>query len=109
MPVKPITPQEAEKKFQEQLPDFVIEAFNQLLSEKIGVSRRCTITQEEAVARIIAEAAKADVELNCQTIFDKHYLDVEDAYRAAGWEVDFDKAGYNETRPSIFTFSKPNY
>ena len=41
-----------------------------------------------------------------QELFDNHYLDIEPAYRNAGWKVEFDKPGYNETYDSYFVFSK---
>jgi len=44
--------------------------------------------------------------LTRQGMYDKGWMDVEDAYRKAGWDVDFDKPGYNETYEANFTFSK---
>lgn len=37
-------------------------------------------------------------------MLDREHLDVEDVYRAAGWEVTYDKPGYNETYDATFTF-----
>jgi hypothetical protein len=33
-------------------------------------------------------------------------MDVEDVYQKAGWEVEFDKPGYNEDYEANFKFSK---
>jgi hypothetical protein len=38
-------------------------------------------------------------------IFHRGWLDVEDAYRAEGWTVVYDKPGYNESYAASFTFS----
>ena len=37
-------------------------------------------------------------------LYEKHYLDVEDAYRKRGWIVDYDKPAYNETYDAFFEF-----
>lgn len=39
-------------------------------------------------------------------VFKKGWLNVEYLFRAAGWEVQYDKPGYNETYEAYFTFSK---
>lgn len=105
MSVKPITPQEASVRFVDSLPDFVIEAFNELISEKIGSSSTCTILQDDIVDRIIKKAAEVGLELERQTIFNKNYLDVEKAYEAVGWHVRYDKPGYGESYEAFFKFS----
>lgn len=105
MAVKPITPQEASAKFVDLLPDFVIEAFNELISERIGTGRRCKILQDETIDRILKKAEETGVDLGRQTIFDRHYLDIEKAYESAGWKVSYDKPGYNESYEAFFEFS----
>jgi hypothetical protein len=39
-------------------------------------------------------------------MFNKHWFDIEDIYRKAGWAVEFDKPGYNESYESFFVFKK---
>jgi len=41
-----------------------------------------------------------------QGLFDKHYLDIEPAYREAGWKVKFESPDYTESFPSYFVFSQ---
>lgn len=35
----------------------------------------------------------------------QHWLNFEGAYRRAGWKVEFDKPGYNESYPATFKFT----
>jgi hypothetical protein len=44
--------------------------------------------------------------LTRQGMYDKGWMDVEDVYQKAGWEVEFDKPGYNEDYEANFKFSK---
>ncbi len=44
--------------------------------------------------------------MSSSEIYERHLLDVEPSYRAEGWEVEYDKPGYNETYEATFTFRK---
>lgn len=107
MKTKIFTPQDAKEKHRETIPEFVIEAFNSLLAEKFN-NRGITITQDEAIDRILAYSK--DDELRRDIIFENKWLDVEPLYRENGWEVDFDKPGFNESYKAYFTFKpKENF
>lgn len=41
-----------------------------------------------------------------RSIYKKGWLNVEEAYREKGWDVTYDKSGYNETYRALFVFSK---
>jgi hypothetical protein len=60
-----------------------------------------TVMQPEAAKRI----AKA-LGITTSEAFKRGLLDVEDAYRKAGWKVEYDKPGYNETYEASFKFRK---
>ena len=94
----PIKPSEVDKT--KTIPEAVFEVFNHLIIEHWN-GNEAVLSQEEVVAR----AAKA---LGCErhVLFSRHYLDVEDAYRKVGWDVSYDKPGYSETGPAIFTFRR---
>lgn len=99
--VNPITPDEAKARKETDIPDEVIEAFNELLIKNHSIgTNSIAIGQDEVVALIVKKG------LNRSDIFDKHWLDVEDVYRAAGWIVDYDKPGYNEDYSAYFTFKR---
>lgn len=95
---RPITPDEINKLT--VIPAAVFEIFNVLITEKWD-GREAVIPQGLVVERI-------ETALGCssRTIYDKHYLDVESAYRQVGWEVDYWKPGFNEHGSATFTFRK---
>lgn len=58
-----------------------------------------TLYQDEIVQKLVARGLKRS------DIFENHWLDFEDAYRASGWGVEYDKPGFNETYQARFIFS----
>ncbi|MDO8557763.1 MAG: hypothetical protein Q7S09_01045 [bacterium] len=97
--VHPIKTSEVAKAKQAIIPDIVFEAFNELIVSKfIGYS--ATIRQKEVTA--LLEARGVDI----TEAYEKHWLDVEGAYRKAGWRVEYDKPGYSESYEAFFVFSK---
>lgn len=96
-----ITPAEAiQAKAQlSDIPTFVFDIFNKLIILELS-NNIATISQESVVSAILAQYSNSR-----QEIFDKHWLDVEPVYKAAGWKVEYDKPGYNETYSATFTFS----
>jgi hypothetical protein len=110
MAVKPITPNEASKAKATSIPDEVFEAFNELIAEKLD-GNSATVLQKDVVARIILKIRHNDRSRSENAIRNQIYeygwLDVEPAYRRAGWKVEYDKPGYCETYEASFEFRKP--
>lgn len=103
MATKPITPKEAfEKKF---IPDEVITIFNDLIQLNLSQEGTAKFKQEDVIERIIDSGfvSKEDK----QTIFDKKWLDVEVIYQRNGWDVEYDKPGFNEDYSAYFIFKCP--
>lgn len=100
MSTKLITPAEAKASAESTIPDAVFMVFNKLLAERYD--RNGISIQEKEVVELIL---KGDPSLTSEQLYKHHWLDVEPLYRKAGWKVDYDKPGYNETyEPSwIFT------
>ncbi len=97
---KPISPDDVGSIRTHSFPPGVIEAFNALIALKWnGAAAR--ITEDEAVLAIIAKTG-----VTRQAVFGNRWLDVESCFRAAGWKVDYDKPGYNETYEASFTFTR---
>ena len=103
---KVYSPEDVLKKRVETIPDYVIDAFNDLLTENYQEDE--TIIEQEDVIRKILEYSTDD-ELTRETIFKKHYLDIENLYRNNGWEVNYKKPMFNEHFKAYFVFkSKKN-
>ncbi len=96
--IGPISPDEAKATI--AIPEAVFEVVNELLRERAG-SGRCTLKQNEVVKLLLAK-----VDVGESEIFRRNWLDFEEAYRAAGWKVEYDKPGYNETYEATWAFSR---
>ena len=96
--VNPITPAEATSKKLTSIPDYVIEAFNTLIAKHYD-GRSAVVKQEDVVAAIVTDGITRSM------VFENHWLDVEDIFRNAGWDVEYDKPCYNESYPATFTFT----
>jgi len=106
MSVQPIKPSEVSKLKQTLLPDYVLEAFNELIAKEWD-DRSAIIDQDDIVTLIKQKRATS---LNSEQVedqlFDNNWLDVEPIYRLAGWKVEYDKPGYNESGRAYYTFTK---
>jgi hypothetical protein len=100
MMTKPIRPSQLQPIKKVKLPDEVFEVFNQLIRDNWN-GKSAVVMQEEAAKRI----AKA-LGIEKISVFDRAFLDVEDAYRKVGWKVLYDKPGFNEDYEAKFKFSK---
>lgn len=96
--VKPISPSELNK----EIPDVVIEAVNQLLQEANATpGDSITLYQKDVVSRI----KKLDSDMTSEKLFKKGYMDFEPLFEKAGWNVYYDKPGYNESYEAYFKFT----
>ena len=83
---RPITPQEARIKNAGEIPSAVYDVFNSFLITRVGQSH-IGISRDEVVTGILA----AMPNVRREDIFDYRWLDIEDAYVKAGWEVTFSR------------------
>lgn len=102
---KVYSPEDVLKKRVETIPDYVIDAFNDLLTENYQEDETIMFAyiEQEDVIRKILEYSKDD-ELTREIIFKKHYLDIENLYRNNGWEVDYKKPMADEYFKAYFVF-----
>jgi hypothetical protein len=104
MTIKPVTPDEASKTNRSSIPEAIIQAVNEILSEKFTGGGSVDIKQDD----ILARACKIDPKLKNQRskIFDNGWMDIEPVFEKAGWTVKYDKPAYCESYDAFFTFSK---
>lgn len=95
--VKPLKPSEVQVAKNESIPQEVIEAVNKMIVKKWN-GRCARFTQDELLVTI---------QLDREAIFQNKLLDFEPLYREAGWKVEFDQPGFNESYDASFTFTKP--
>lgn len=96
-----IKPSEIAEAKAKTFPNFVMKTWNEMIAKKMGATS-AHITQDEIVKALIEASPEM---IDRSTVFDNMWLDVEDIYRAAGWKVDYDKPGYNESYGAYFKFS----
>lgn len=96
--MKPITPEQAAQFKLNKIPDFVYEAFNELIQENFN-GTKSHISQNDAMTRVLSKTDKYDR----QDIFNNHFMDVEPKYREAGWTVQYESDGCNG---AYYNFSK---
>jgi len=98
---KVISPDEI--NFEESIPEFVIEAVNNLLKKEYR-GRSTTILQKEIMAEVMR--LRPDLSLSREDIYKNHWMDFEPLFRENGWDVSYDRPGYNESYEASFKFSK---
>ena len=99
---RPITPAQASRKGAQNFPNQIINAVNNLISEKFSGRESITIKQKD----ILTEAKRLGLTMSTQEIFDKGYMNIEPAYRKTGWNVTYDKPAYIENWDAYFTFKR---
>lgn len=96
---KPIRPEEVGAAKVETFPAAVFDAFNAEIAARFQAGH-ARVKQNAIVERLVGAGFKR------QEIFDAGWLNVEDAYRAAGWKVAYEKPGFNEMGEAEFDFQR---
>ena len=97
---KPLSPSEVEKRAKSEIPEEVISTINNMLIKKVR-NGRCTLRQKDILNEI-----KNMHNIDSSKIFEHGWLDIEGIYTEVGWNVTYDKPGYNETYEASFEFTK---
>lgn len=96
--MKPISPDDV---IVPDIPDFVIDIVNRLIRQNYQSRRKCSVIEQREIVKEIK------VLINIYGLeFDIKWLDFEELYRNAGWNVEYDKPGYNESYEATFKFTK---
>lgn len=95
----PIKPSEIGKYKTGVIPEVVFEVFNRHIALNYNFGS-ATVDQDDVVDSLVREGFSRN------EIYDSGWLNVEEAYRAVGWKVEYSKPGYNETGSSFFRFSQ---
>jgi hypothetical protein len=110
---KAISPDQVAAHKASTFPDYVFDAFNDLIAANFTAGD-AVVLQKDVIALILAKANAglvgtiddSGLNLTRNEIFSKGYLNVEEVYREAGWQVEYDKPAYNESYDASFTFRK---
>jgi flagellar biosynthesis/type III secretory pathway chaperone len=104
MAVKPITPIEAANNRINTIPDEILQATNELITQNYrnGTS---IVKQDDIVWRALQINKEKDGNMTRNEIFDNGYLDIEEVY-GKEWQVIYDKPAYCEDYPATFKFKR---
>jgi hypothetical protein len=92
---KPMRPEQIAEAKNLAIPGHVFDAFNTCIT-KTYTNGRAQVYQKDVVAEIAKTTENPPIE----------WLDVEEAYRENGWDVQYDKPAYCESYRAFFIFSK---
>lgn len=99
MAIKPILPNEVQEVKNSMIPEGIIKIFNDLIVMKWN-GYAASFTQDEAV-KLCEEAG-----FNMKQVYANKWLDIEPLYRSLGWNVKWDKPGYNDSYSAHWEFTK---
>lgn len=97
------TPQEAMDLKDKMLPAYVFDAFNEIIANNLTLGHRSQFKQKDVI-NLIVEKSNGDVDRD--GVFSRKMLDVNSHYHQAGWKIERDQPGYNESYDAVFIFDK---
>ncbi len=95
--IAPINAKDARGMQGNNIPDAVIEAFNELILKNLH-NHTAIVKQKDVVALIVKKGIRRE------DIFENHWLDVEGLFAEYGWKVKYDKPGWDESYDPFFIF-----
>lgn len=114
MKVKPFSPLEAATAKKNVVPEELISAINQLLSERYKSGRGCILILSSEILELAESLISARGIGDCQSRsssfptsewFKKGYMDFEPIYEAEGWIVKHTKPDYTESFEPYYEFT----
>ena len=97
----PISPSEVVEQKAEHIPDEVFAVWDRMIAA--NWKNHCSVVMQSDIVEALIPLTGHHTRIE---VFDKGWLDIEDIYRAVGWNVTYDKPAYNESYPASFTFRK---
>lgn len=104
--MKPISIAEVDQAKTKSFPDFVIQAFNNMIVKNWDGSSS-KVLQDDVMEEILRLANNGVPSTTTRRkVLDNGWLDVENTYRREGWTVEYDKPAYCENYAAHFIFSR---
>lgn len=94
--IKPIKPAEVIKFKQENIPDAVFQAFNELIAQK-WAGDLATIRKDDLLERYFKISGKRNDRANRDKLYEDHALDIEEIYAKEGWIVNYESPSYGDS------------
>lgn len=100
--IRPITPAKAIEAKSQAIPPEVFQVFDELIVRNLDLDGQAKVDQDEAVTMISNK-----LKIHRAAVFANKWMDVEEAYRQAGWTVEYDKPAYYEDFSAYYMFMTP--
>jgi len=97
--VEAIKPTDVAETKAATMPDAVITAWNNIIAKNFSNGRAC-VRQNDIIATLMPHTKDGQ----SAQVFAEGWLDIEEIYRAQGWEVVYNKPAYSETGIPTFIF-----
>lgn len=98
--INPLKPKDVSDLVESRIPVEVIESVNEMIREKWN-GYSAYFLEKDLVNLIMTKMPEGTTS---KDLYTKHYLDFENLYRKEGWEVYYDKPGFNESYDASFMF-----
>lgn len=104
--ITPITPEEAKKSLLTKIEPEMIQAVNELIVENLK-GRSSQFKQQEIedkylkIKNLHGEYGREEM----RRVYEKGLMDIEGLFEKYGWNVEYNKPGYNESGNCYFTFT----
>ena len=95
----PLKPSEVRAAKVAALPEEVFTVVNRLIAEAWD-GYAATVKQKDLVLALTSALG-----IDRAEVFRRKLCDFEEAYRLVGWDVEYDKPGYNESYDATFSFT----
>ena len=102
--IRPVTPADMPKK-SDRIPDEVISAVNTMIIAGWD-GDEAHVVQDDIIREALTNFNGSNIKMTRDELFDRHYLDIEECFRKAGWEVEYYSPERGETFKSYFRFIK---
>jgi hypothetical protein len=96
---EPLSPKDIAAAKVNIYPSEVFDVVNGMIASQYVKGQSVTIKQDDVIAALIEKLG-----VDRGTIFNKGWLNFEAYYQKAGWLVEYDKPGYNESYGAYWKF-----
>lgn len=104
-----LKPDDVEDKKTKSIPKEVFDAANELIAKNwdgYSSTFKLKLLAKESLELINNQISETSLKKTSDFLFSNNFLDIEGSYRQEGWNVTFEKSGYNETFDDYFVFEK---
>lgn len=101
--IKPLSPKEIIDGLDKIIPEFIIQAVNNLLKKEYR-GGHVTIKAKDIIKESLS-LYSGDDKMTADKIYKEKWMDFETLFEKHGWDVTYDGPAYNETYDAFYKFA----